>query len=96
MDLAFVTSVLIDIMILPLQLVLVPIDYLLANIPGIAAIPSAISGVLSLIGAIPSTLVYLFGINPLIWNSLIMTFLAYITFSPTIQFAKKIWAWVRP
>jgi len=95
MDLNFVTSVFLDILILPLQAVLIPVDMLLANIPGIGSVSSAISSIIALIGSMPSTIVNLFGINPFLWNALFLTFIAYVTFTPTIQMIKKIWAWVR-
>jgi len=91
-----VVQVFIDILILPLQAILIPVDALLKQIPGIEAIPQAISGVTQFIGAIPETMVYLFNINPFIWNSLFLTFVLYLTAAPAIQMLKKIWAWIRP
>lgn len=91
-----ILDILITVLILPLQVVLIPIDALLAKIPGIAAIPAAISGVLSFVGSIPSTIVSLTGIQPLVWNALFVIFVLYIGLAPAIQGVKKVWAWVRP
>ena len=84
------------ILILPLQIVLVPIDMIFAQIPGIGVIPSAIRSILTFIDSIPETIVYLLGINPILWNCIFIAFTLYITASPTIQIIKKVWAWVRP
>jgi len=96
MDLSFITDAIVNILFLPLQLILAPVDALLAQIPGIGQIPAAISSMGNFIGSIPSTLVSLFGINPIIWNSLFLTFVLFIGLAPAIQGVKKIWAWVRP
>lgn len=96
MTLDFITDALITILLLPLQVLFIPIDFLLEQIPGISAIPDAISGVTTFIGAIPSLIISILGIEPLIWNALFMTFILYITAAPGIQLIKKVWAWVRP
>lgn len=96
MDLNFVTDILITILILPLQLVLVPLDALLAQIPGIGIVPSSFAGLTSFVGSLPSTMVNLVGLNPILWNMFFLTFVLYITASPTVSLVKKIWAWVRP
>lgn len=89
-------DILLNILLLPLQLILIPIDLLLDNIPGIGTIPSIINDITSFIGSVPSTLVNLFGIHPFIWNALFGVFLLYIAAAPAIQAIKKVWAWVRP
>ena len=89
-------GLILDIALLPLQLVLIPIDSLLANIPGIGLIPSYIQSLFSFIGGIPQTLVALTGIAPLLWNIAIGTFILFFTLSPTINVVKKLWAWLRP
>ena len=96
MDLAFVTDVIITILILPLQVVLLPIDALLAQIPGIGIVASSITQLTSFIGTIPETLVNLTGIAPLLWNVFFLTFILWLTATPTINMLKKVWAWVRP
>lgn len=85
----------VDIALLPLQFILIPVDALLAQIPGIGAIPGYINQLFSFIGSIPSTLVSLTGIAPLLWNVAIGAFIVFFTLSPTINIVKKIWAFVR-
>ena len=96
MDLAFVTSVIVDVLLLPLQFLLIPIDALLSNIPGISSIPDALGGVIYVIGTIPSTMVVLLGASPILWNAVFLLFVLYLGASPAIQLVKRIWAWIRP
>ena len=96
MTIETITDALITIMLVPLQVVLIPIDALLAKIPGIAAVPSSISSILGVLGALPSTMVNITGINPLLWNVMLVTFTLFITLAPGINTIKKVWAWVRP
>ncbi len=96
MDMPDVGSVILDVLLLPLQLVLIPIDALLAQIPGIGQIPSYINSLFSLIGQLPATLVALTGIAPILWNVALLTFLVFFTLSPAINVFKKIWEWIRP
>lgn len=96
MTLDFVIDVLIDILLLPLQIILVPIDTLLAQIPGIGIIASSISAIASFIGSLPSTLVNLVGLSPILWNAYFLTFILFVTLSPAINILKRVWAWVRP
>lgn len=84
-----------DIALLPLQFILIPVDALLAQIPGIGAIPGYINQLFSLIGSIPGTIVALTGIAPLLWNTAIGAFIVFFTLSPAINIIKKIWAYVR-
>lgn len=96
MNIGDIIQTIATILILPLQIVLLPIDMIFAQIPGISVIPSAVRSILAFIGSIPETIVYLFGINPILWNCIFLTFTFYITASPAIQIIKKVWAWVRP
>lgn len=96
MELPDVTAIILDVLLLPLQLIMVPIDSLLAQIPGIGQIPSYIASFFSFIGNMPATVVRLTGIAPAIWNTALLVFLLFFTLSPSINVAKKIWAWVRP
>ena len=96
MDLSFIVSIIVSVLLLPLQVILIPVDALLAQIPGIGIIPSAIIAVTTFIGSLPSTLVNVLGINPAIWNVFFLTFILYVTASPAISVIKKVWAWVRP
>lgn len=96
MDLAFITSIIVQVLIIPIQVIIVPIDAFLNLIPGISIIPDSISAVAGFISTIPSTLVSLFGINPLLWNATILLFIAYIALVPGINLVKKIWSFVRP
>jgi hypothetical protein len=96
MNLDFVLSVLLDVLIIPLQVILIPFDALLAQIPGIGAIPQALSSILSLIGSIPGTMVNLLGISPFLWNAIFVTFVLYVSLVPGINVFKRLWAWVRP
>jgi hypothetical protein len=95
MDMNDIINGAIAVLILPLQALLIPFDALLAQIPGIGIIPATLTSVLGYIGSLPSTLVSLSGINPIIWNALFLTFVLYFTSAPVIQFIKKVWAWVR-
>lgn len=81
---------------LPLQLVLIPIDYLLNQIDGISVIPESLQAVAGFIGSLPSTLVSLAGISPILWNTMFALFILYFGMAPSIQIVKKVWAWIRP
>lgn len=89
-------GLILDVALLPLQLVLIPVDALLAQIPGIGLIPGYISSLFSFIGSVPQTIVALTGLSPLLWNLAIGTFVVFFTLSPTINIIKKLWAWLRP
>lgn len=86
----------INLLLIPLQLVLTPIDMLLSRINGLEIIPQAIINITSFVGSIPSTLVNLTGLNPLLWNLFFSVFITYMLLSPGINIIKKVWAWVRP
>jgi hypothetical protein len=96
MTLDFVTEIIVTILLLPLQLILIPIDAFLAQIPGIGSIPSAINTMVGFVGTLPGTLVRLLGIMPFMWNMLIVSYVLYIGITPGVNGLKKIWAWVRP
>lgn len=96
MDISIVVGIIVDVLLLPLQLVLVPIDALLSHVPGLSAVPAAIGSIFLIIGSIPATIVGLIGLNPVLWNILVITFVLYITAAPGINLLKKMWAWVRP
>lgn len=91
-----VINTIIALLTLPLLVVMWPLDLLLQNIPGIEAVPSALSTIVGYIGAIPETMVNLLGINPYLWNAIFLLFLAYIGAAPAINLVKKVWAWIRP
>lgn len=86
----------INILLLPLQLVITPIDMLLNRINGLEVIPQSLAVISSFIGNIPSTLVNLTGLSPVIWNLFFTLFITYIALAPGINIIKKVWAWVRP
>lgn len=86
----------INILLLPLQLVIAPIDMLLNRINGLEVIPQSLAVISSFIGNIPSTLVNLTGLSPIIWNLFFTVFITYIALAPAINIIKKVWAWVRP
>lgn len=96
MTLDFITDVFITLLILPIQVILIPIDSVLAQIPNIGIIPSSLNAITSFIGSTPQTLVTFMGVSPHLWNSVFLIFVLYISASPTIQIVKKVWAWVRP
>lgn len=96
MSLDFILDIIITILFVPIQVILLPIDALLAQIPGIGIVSGSISAISSFIGSIPSTLVNLVGLSPLLWNSLLLLFILYVSLAPVIQMAKKVWAWIRP
>lgn len=89
-------SVVLDVLLWPLQVVLIPVDALLAKIPGIGAVPHAINAVVSTVSYVPSTLVSIFGIQPILWNALFLIFILYIALAPSIQTIKKFYSWWRP
>lgn len=91
-----ILDTIVNILFVPLQLVLLPIDALLAQIPGITVIPQSINYIVSFIGTIPETIVALFGISPFLWNAQFLLFIIYIGVLPLINGVKKIWEWVRP
>lgn len=96
LDASLVVGIIIDVLLLPLQLVLVPIDALLSRIPGLSEVPAALGSVFSLIGLLPGTLVRLLAISPVLWNILVLTFVLYIGAAPAVNIFKKVWAWIRP
>lgn len=79
----------------PLHIILTPVDYLLKQIPNIDVIPNSISAIVGYVGNIPSTLVSLSGISPIIWNAIISTLLLYFAVIPTINGIKKLINWIR-
>lgn len=85
----------IDIAMLPLRVIIAPIDYFLAQIPGLDAIPAALSAVSSYVGSIPGLLVSLTGINPVLWNAVIFVLLAYFGIVPLAGAIKKVLNWFR-
>lgn len=91
-----VLDVISSILLLPLQLLLLPIDAFLSQIDGLEVIPDSIEAITGFVGTIPETVLYLTGINPVLWNATILVFVAYMTASPTINMLKTIWRFVRP
>lgn len=79
----------------PLHIILTPVDYLLKQIPNIDVIPNSISAIVGYVGNIPSTLVSLTGISPVIWNAIISTLLLYFAIIPVINGIKKLINWIR-
>lgn len=79
----------------PLHVILTPVDYLLKQIPNIDVIQNSISAIVGYVGNIPSTLVSLSGISPIIWNAIISTLLLYFAVIPTINGIKKLINWIR-
>lgn len=94
MDFSDLIGALVTALLMPFQLVLVPIDNLLNNINGIEVIPNAISAFVGFVGSIPETIVSLFGLNPVLWNATLLVFVAYIGLAPAINGVKKIIAWI--
>lgn len=85
----------IDFAMIPLKLIIAPVDWFLSQIPGIDAIPDAIFAVVSYVGNIPSTIVALTGINPALWNAAIFVVLAYFSVAPLVSVYKKVLNWSR-
>lgn len=79
----------------PLHIILTPVDYLLKQIPNIDVIPNSISAIVGYVGNIPSTIVSLTGISPIIWNAIISTLLLYFAIIPVINGIKKLINWIR-
>jgi len=90
----FLLNAIVSALIMPFQLMLIPIDSVLSHINGIETIPNSISSILGYVGNIPQTLVNLFGLNPLLWNSLLLVFVAYLGLIPAVNGVKKIVAWL--
>lgn len=86
----------ITILFLPLQLVLVPVDLLLSNFKELAVIPQSIGAVVQFVGVWPSTICYLFGINPVLFSLIFTTLLLFIAVVPLVNGLKRAWEWVRP
>lgn len=95
-DVPSVISVLLDVLLLPLQLVLAPIDMLLAQIPSVEEVPEALTAMVSFISTLPSTMVVLAGASPFLWNALFLVFLSYMGLAPAVNVLKRTWAWLRP
>lgn len=91
-----ILNLILDLLFIPLQLILAPLDFLLERIDGIEIIAQSILWLANAVGTIPSTIVYLMGVSPIIWNGLFITYIAYMTVSPAINAIKTFWAWVRP
>lgn len=96
MDVSLIFATLLDILVIPLQLILIPVDALLSQIPGLSVIPVSINAIVSLVGNIPSTLVHITGTSPILWNATIIVLILNLTAIPAINIGKRIWAWVRP
>ena len=79
----------------PLHIILTPVDYLLKQIPNIDVIPNSMSAIVGYVGNIPSTIVSLTGISPVIWNAIISTLLLYFAIIPVINGIKKLINWIR-
>lgn len=79
----------------PLHIILTPVDYILKQIPNIDVIPNSISAIVGYVGNIPSTIVSLTGISPIIWNAIISTLLLYFAIIPVINGIKKLINWIR-
>lgn len=86
----------VNLLLLPLQLVLVPIDFLLSKITGIETIPNALEAVIGFVGTLPSFFVSVLGIQPIIFNLIFTIFLLYFTLVPAINGLKRAWSWFRP
>lgn len=93
---ADVFGILLDVMLLPLQLILIPIDALIALIPGLDVVPGYITAISSFVGDIPSTIVNLSGVSPILWNAVFLMFLTYISLAPSVNLFKLIWRYIRP
>lgn len=81
--------------LIPLKMILMPVDYFLANIPGLNAIPEALQAVSGYVGKIPETVVALIGINPVLWNAAIAVLLGYFAVVPAVNGIKKLINWAR-
>ena len=86
----------VTILFLPIQLVLVPIDLLLSNFKELSVIPQSIAAAMQFVSFWPSTVCYLFGISPVLFSLIFVTFLLYIGIIPAINGLKRVWEWIRP
>lgn len=85
----------ITMLFLPLQVIFAPIDALLNQIPGISSISAYLSQFASFISTIPEFIVNFFGINPLLWNGVLIVFVLYLLIIPTINVVKVLLTWLR-
>jgi len=90
-----IVDAIVNILLFPLQVIFIPIDHFLAQIPGIGIIASSIRSMTSFVGSLPETLVNLIGLSPVLWNIFFTLFMLFIVLAPAINMVKKIWAWVR-
>lgn len=94
-DFSAAFDALLSFFMIPLHIILMPVDYLLKQIPNISIIPQSISAIVGYVGSIPSAIVSLIGISPIIWNAIISTLLLYFAVIPTINGIKKLINWIR-
>lgn len=85
-----------NVMLVPLQVILLPIDALISQIRGLELIPSLLNQLTDLFQNIPATFVHLIGVQPIIWNAFLTIFILDLTVVPSINILKRIWAWIRP
>jgi len=95
MDLTQLYTILVGLAVTLFQFFLIPVDIFLSQIPNIEAVPDAILGIVSFVSSIPSLLVNVTGVLPVLWNGLFLTFLLYLTAVPTMNLIKRVWAWTR-
>jgi len=85
---------LLNLLMLPLRLILIPIDLLLSRFPDISIVPETINSVASYVADLPATMLYLTNINVTLWNSFFILFGIMILLVPGINAIKKVWSWV--
>lgn len=91
-----IVGMVINVLMIPIHFILAPIDMFLDQLPGIKVVPDSISAITGLIGSLPSTMVNLIGLSPILWNILFTSFVLFVTLVPAINALKKVWAWIRP
>lgn len=85
----------VEFIMIPLRMILAPIDYFLSGLDGIELIPSTINSIVEFISPIPATLITLLGINPIIWNLFFIIFIAFISINPIISSIKRLLVWFK-
>lgn len=83
-------SLIIDILLIPVQFFLIGFDYILSAIPGLTNIGGYLMSITQYGKGIPETIAYLIGVEPLLWNMTFAIFVIYLTWSPIVQTVKFI------
>lgn len=76
-------------------LLIAPLDKFLNFFPSLDIIPTTIETLGNYLGNIPSTIIYITGLSPMLWNLFFTLFIVYILTTPALNLTKKIYNWIR-